>query len=106
MSKKAVQAINLKAKLECNGLFLDGALSIMDGLFKSSAKEYFFVASGNIDFEYDGKTYSFPLINLGGKYFIKDYKTNPDYQRIANLITLNETLEIQKEKIPSPKVKI
>lgn len=106
MRQAAAKAIHLKAKLEFNGLCLDGSLSIMDGLFKSSSKEYFFVGIGNIDFEYNGKTYSFPFTNLGGKYFVKDYRTNPDYQRIANLITLNETLEIQKEKAPSPKVKI
>jgi hypothetical protein len=104
--KKAVKEINLKAQLECNGITLDGSISIMDGLFKPSAKKYFFVAFGDIKFEYDGKEYSFPFTNLGGKYFVKDYKNNSDYQRIATIITLNETLEVQPEKKSNPKIKI
>lgn len=97
---------NLKAKLICNNLTQDGLISIMDGLFKPLNKEYFFVRNGSIDFEYDNKSYSFPFSNIGGKYFIQNYKTNPEYQRIANMITLNETLEVQQEKKITPKVKI
>jgi hypothetical protein len=100
------KALNLKAQLKCKDIILDGSISIMDGLFKSAEKQYFFLSGGTIDFEYGGKSHSFPLTNLGGKYFIKDYRTNPEYQRVANMITLNETLEVKEEKKPSPKVKV
>lgn len=103
MKKKA---INLRAQLKSGNFVLNGTISIMDGLFKSKETEYFFLGQGTIDFEYQDKLHSFEFTNLGGKYFIQNYRTNPDYQRVANMITLNETLITQKDLNPNPKVKI
>jgi hypothetical protein len=100
------KAINLKAQLKSSNFVLDGTISIMDGLFKSLEREYFFLGKGTIDFEYQGKMHSFEFTNLGGKYFVQNYKTNPDYQRVANMITLNETLTKQKDLNPNSKIKL
>lgn len=100
------KAVNLKAQLKYKNLILDGSISIMDGLFKLASKEYLFLVDGTINFEYEGKFHSFPLTNIGGKYFVKNYRTDPTYQNVATMITLNETLEVQTEKKPSPKIKI
>ena len=68
--------IKLSATLNFSQRFLlNGTLSVLEGLFTiSKSEEYKFFKDGNIEFEYHGENFSFPIKNLGGKYFIKDFR--------------------------------
>jgi hypothetical protein len=78
---------------------INGTLSLHDGLFTAqNATDLVFATDGNIEFEYDNKSYSFAFKNLGGKYFVSNYKNDPQYQKILTLINLVETLATKDTK--------
>jgi len=107
MKSNKIAQIQLLAYLNVGDEQLKGKLSISDGFFiMPPTNEFYFYRNGTIDFKYDGKDYSFPIENLGGKYFIKGRKDGKEYESVSNMIVLNETLEKSELKVSSPKVKM
>ncbi len=106
MKSNKKNQIQLPAYLNCGNEQIKGKLSISDGFFlMPTSEEFHFYRNGNIEFNYQGKDYSFDIENLGGKYFIKE-RRDKNYLSLASMIVLNEILETSDEKNLIPKIKI
>ena len=77
---------------------IKGKLSVLEGLFTpNKTSDNLFVPTGCITFIYNEVNFSFEAKNIGGKYFVQDYKNNVDYQKVISMIKLNETLAVNRE---------
>ena len=72
---------------------IKGTICVKDGMFQfGNLNEKIFAYNAHIEFIFNEQKHSFKAKNIGGKYFVEDYKNDLYYQRFTVLATLNQVL--------------